>query len=446
MTYRISRVWARARRTEGKGALVLAAALLFASIGAACKDPKKDPPGPTPSASASTLASAAPTAAAPSASQEPAPTGKGDPAHGKVLMAKYECNRCHDGTGLEAATPDKQCVHCHTDIVDGKFKAQAASLARWKPLVAPLADVPTLTATAKRFSRTYVETFLLEPNDLRPKLVPSMPRLGITRADARDIAAYLVPEEVSDAKPTGDASRGRALLDSKGCGSCHAFTGVAALQGSAIPVTVDQKTMARAQLLAPDLRYTRDRYPVPRIVEWLKDPKKVKPDTTMPSIPLTPAEAADIATYLVAAELAPLPTPVAFVRLPPLERKVTFEEVDKKVFHKTCWHCHAEPDFSIGDGGPGNSGGFGFKPRGLNLASYEGVSAGILDKKTNDRVSAFAKGPDGIPMLVKALIARHSEASGASTGDVRGMPLGMPPLSAEDIQLVDTWVTQGRPK
>ena len=124
---------------------------------------------------------------------------------------------------------------------------------------------------------------------------------------------------------------------------------------------------------------------------------------------------------------------------------MTFKEVDEKVFHRTCWHCHSEPDYAIGDGGPGNSGGLGFKPRGLNLSDYSGIAAGYVDDK-GERSSIFAKDEQNVPRIVKALLARHDEESGAETGPVRGMPLGYDPLSPEEIQLVESWVVQGRPQ
>ena len=45
----------------------------------------------------------------------------------------------------------------------------------------------------------------------------------------------------------------------------------------------------------------------------------------------------------------------------------------------TCWHCHSDPDFARGDGGPGNSGGFGYPPRRAELSDYASVSSGYLD-------------------------------------------------------------------
>lgn len=426
--------------------------LLAAALAAHCKNPTPDEHsgGPKPAGLASTAASAQD---APASNGGMVASKPGDPAHGKQLVATHECNRCHQGTGNPAPELSKDCVQCHVDIVSGKFTAKADSMAKWKPIVAPLTEVPSLTAAGARFTRASIEAYLLKPHDLRPALVQQMPRLDLSRQDARDIAAFLVPNETAPpraAKVEGNLGNGRKLLDSKGCASCHAMTGVAALAPSAIPVPVDAKTMLRSKTLAPDLRYARERFTPDKMLAWLADPKAIKPDTTMPKIPLTPEEAKDLVAYLYNVELAPL-SARPFQRLPVLDRKVTFEEIDQKVLHRTCWHCHAEPDYAIGDGGPGNSGGLGFKPRGLNLASYEGISAGIKDKTSGERGSVLSKKKDtegeaGLPILLRSLLARHAEENGADTGEIRGMPLGMPPLSAEDIQLVESWIAQGRPR
>lgn len=431
------------------GGIVLAAAL-----GVHCTKPSADDsngPKPAPAPSVSSSVASAPSAQ-PNGNSMVA-SKPGDAEHGKQLIASHECNRCHQGTGNAAPELSKDCVQCHVDIVSGKFTAKADSMAKWKPIVSPLTEVPSLAAAGKRFTRASIEAFLLKPHDLRPALVQEMPRLDLSRQDAKDIAAFLVPDEATPpgaAKVEGNLANGRKVLDSKGCASCHGMTGVAALSPSAMPVTIDAKTMLRAKQLAPDLRYARERFTPEKMLAWLADPKAIKPDTTMPKIPLTAEEAKDVVAYLYNAELAPLASK-PFTRLPVLERKVTFEEVDKKVLHRTCWHCHAEPDYAIGDGGPGNSGGFGFKPRGMNLASYEGISAGIKDKATGERTSVLTKkkdvqGDEGLPILLRSLLARHAEEIGAEPGEIRGMPLGMPPLSAEDIQLVESWIAQGRPR
>lgn len=426
------------RLSSSLGLVVFALVVAVALTGC----PKKADPRPDPLATAQASVTPLPVPVSAVANAE----------HGKELVLKYECNRCHDGSGHPAAAQGKHCVHCHKDIMEDRFSASAASLARWKPRVKELADAPSLEATGKRFTRKWVEGYLLQPSDLRPHLQQYMPRLAIPIGDARDIAAYLVPE--ADPAPVelakapsiagADLGRGRQLLETKGCGTCHAMAGVVALPSSN-PPAMDGKAFERAHKLAPDLSNTRERMLPSRLIAWLKDPTAVKPDSAMPKIALTDAEVKDIAGYLLTVELnAPARKPKP-ARLPLLTRKVTFKEVDEKVFHRTCWHCHSEPDYAIGDGGPGNSGGLGFKPRGLNLSAYEGIAAGFIDDK-NERQSVFAKDGEGVPRLVRAMLARYDEEAGAATGEVRGMPLGYDPVSIEDIQLVDTWISQGRPR
>ncbi len=408
----------------------IGAILGIAASVAACKEPPRREPPPAPVASAlapSTVALA------------------GDAAHGKTLIAELQCNRCHDGTDAAPAPQNKHCVHCHADIVGGKFKASAALLSKWKPVVEDLTDAPSLTSAGKRLTRTFVRSYLAKPHDVRPGLSQSMPRLALSATQIDDLTAYLVPEESAAPSVTGDLEAGRRVIESKGCITCHAMTGVPGLVASAIPVPVTRDELLHGKRLAPDLRYVRERQTSAQTAAWLVDPKAIKADSAMPKIPLTDNERRDVVAFLHSRTLDPKVVVTPPTRLPLLTRKVTFAEVDKRVFHRTCWHCHSEPDYAIGDGGPGNSGGFGFKPRGLNLSDYAGIAAGFLNDK-NDRESIFNAGADGVPRLVTALLARHAEEAGADTGPVRGMPLGYAPVAMEDIQLVDSWIAQGRPR
>ena len=70
----------------------------------------------------------------------------------------------------------------------------------------------------------------------------------------------------------------------------------------------------------------------------------------------------------------------------------------------------------------------------------------VLDDK-GERQSVFMKDDQGVPRMVRALMARHEEEEqNIPTGEVRGMPLGYDALSLEDVQLVETWIAQGRPR
>ncbi|MFT3769041.1 MAG: cytochrome c [Minicystis sp.] len=274
-----------------------------------------------------------------------------------------------------------------------------------------------------------------------------MPRLALTKEQARDIATYLAGPDDTAAKVDlagADPARGRKLMEIRACASCHTFTGVPALAG-ATAAKPDEKGLAAGIMLAPDLRYARERLRPDALLAWVTSPKKIKPDTAMPDFDLPPADARDIAAYILTAELSPVEPRPATARLPVLERKVTYDEVSEKVFRRTCWHCHGEPDYAAGDGGPGNTGGLGFKPRGINFVSYESVQSGRLDD-ANERHSLFEKTADGTPRILRSLLARQDEEAGRPDATVRGMPLGYSSLTPEEIQLVETWIAQGRPR
>lgn len=399
-------------------------------------------PAPGPSASAAS-ASATAVATAPAAPAEP----PGDAEKGKALVAEFQCSRCHEGSGTPVGKIDQQCFGCHQKIISGEFKGPKGAEARWHDRVLDLQHVPSLTASQKRFRRSWLTSFLVEPYDVRPRLAPTMPRLPLTREQARDIAAYLGGPDDPAARADiegADPARGRALMEAKGCPSCHVFSGVPALAGAA-PVKPEDTNINAGLALAPDLRFARDRLRPDALIAWVTNPKAVKPDTAMPEFQLAPAEAKDIAAYILTTPLAAPEARPATARLPVLERPVKYDEVSVKVFRRTCWHCHGEPDYAAGDGGPGNTGGFGFKPRGVNFIDYGSVAAGRVDDQ-GERHSLFEKAADGTPRIIKALLARRDEEAGRPDAQVRGMPLGYPSLSAEEIQLVETWVAQGRPR
>lgn len=370
---------------------------------------------------------------------------RGDAGRGLTLMSRFECSRCHDIAGVMDALPEKDCVGCHQEILASNYPAPAEVLPKWRQAVRPLAVTPDLPESASHFKRAWVEKFLLEPHDIRPNLHPMMPRLAISPDEARDIATALAPDDEEPVSWRGtDLARGRKLMEEKSCGTCHLFSGVHPLP-DAPPALATGDVHPASIALAPDLRHTRDRLQVKSLIAWIRNPDSVKPGAMMPSMKLSLQEARDIARYIMTAELAPEPAPKLAQRLPLLDRRVSYDEVSEKVFRKTCWHCHGEPDYGIGDGGPGNTGGFGFKPRGLSLADYEGIASGYVDDK-GERQSVFTLTKEGAPRLVSSLIARRDEIGGYSNPSIRGMPLGLPPLSPEEIQLVETWIAQGRPE
>lgn len=386
---------------------------------------------------------------APAASPTAPPFVAGNAEHGKALVAEHECNRCHAGTGLAAPKLERDCVGCHEQIATDKFVAKPDKLAKWKPHVLPYRDVPSLGELGGRLRPAWVRDYLLHPHDLRPNLAQTMPRLQLSPEEASDIATYLTSTGPAAAPQAALGVRaeaaqvlhGKQLLGERGCAGCHQVT------GAGLSAPPKNEPPQRVLGLAPDLRFARERSEPEAIARWLLDPSQMKHDAAMPNLGLKSEDARDLAAFLSFGELQAPPPPPSFERLPVLARRVGFDEVNEQVFAVTCRHCHTNPDLADGDGGPGSTGGFGFKPRRIDFSSYQGIQSGGLNQH-GERVSLFSPTSEGTPRLVAALVARVREErdeTGHESSEVRGMPLGLPSLSAEQIQLVESWVAQGRP-
>lgn len=373
------------------------------------------------------------------------PAARLERARERVLH--FECNRCHTIEGVEPAPVKKHCVRCHVQIEAGTYEdASAVQMAEWSGNIEHLTDVPSLESLEGRWRRDWLVRFLQRPHDLRPKLGAQMPRLAIGPEDAEAIADYFYPRGAPEPgqPPEGDAARGEALLAEKGCGSCHGLSSLG-IEARPIPVEVDPEQLARAIKLAPDLIHVRLRHRPDTLARWIRDPSAIKPSSSMPTIPMSEQDARDIATYLLTVREPPRESPVIPERLPVLEREVAWPEVKAEVFRAVCWHCHSEAAYVDGDGGPGNTGGFGFEGRGLSVAEYASINSGMRDRD-GERVSVFRRREDGTPWIVAAMHARHAEIAGQPVEGIRGMPLGLPPMTLEQIQLVESWIAQGRPR
>ena len=410
------------------------------SLAAACKSPGAAPPTPEKPKHSARAGEAASAAALPSLP----PFEAGSAEHGKALVAEFECNRCHAGTGLAAPKLERDCVGCHEQIATDRFKTTSNKVVKWKPHVMAYRDVPSLTDLGARLRPAWVREYLLHPHALRPNLGQTMPRLRLSPEQATDIATYLTSTAAPAAAPIAvtrepaQIAHGKELMSARGCVGCHQLSGA----GLSPPPKNDP--VVRTLGLAPDLRYARERQEPGTLAAWLLDPAKLKHDAAMPNLNLPLEDARDLAAFLSFGELEPLAARPVFERLPVLARRVGFDEVNEQVFSVTCRHCHTNPDLADGDGGPGSTGGFGFKPRKIDFSSYQGIQSGGVDPQ-GQRVSLFAPTSEGLPRLVAALVARAREDAGRESDEVRGMPLGLPPLSAEQIQLVESWVAQGRP-
>lgn len=357
-------------------------------------------------------------------------------------IERFQCYRCHEIERFPVTVPGRSCVECHRLILDGSLdgKFASADLRRFKSHIRQLVAVPALYGISHRLKREWFEQFLRAPQRIRPENGAGMPRLALAESDVRAIADFFYREPSTDPprgpSTSGSAGAGRAVFLAQGCPSCHHFTGVI---DDALRVG---KREGREAALAPDLRYTRDRMSAEMIERWLEDPRAINPAAVMPPPKVSAEERRDLVRFILDSELTPLPVRPRFEPLPLLTRTVSYREVETRVFKKVCWHCHSDPRPVGGDGGPGNTGGFGYLGAGLDLSSRAGVLEGVR-RKDGTRYSVLAPGRDGTPPIVAHLIARHREEEGAPVPGTLGMPLALTPIPAEDIQLLASWIAQG---
>lgn len=90
--------------------------------------------------------------------------------------------------------------------------------------------------------------------------------------------------------PDGDPDRGRLLVDGYGCGTCHTIPD---LPGADALVGPPLGGFARQAYIAGRLPNQPD-----DLVAWLMDPPAIKPQTAMPDLGITAADARDMASYL----------------------------------------------------------------------------------------------------------------------------------------------------
>ena len=94
------------------------------------------------------------------------------------------------------------------------------------------------------------------------------------------------------APPIGNADHGKALAAQYGCNVCHTVPGVEGPQGSLGPSLAGVASRPRISL--GKVQNTPE-----NLVKYLQDPAAMYPQSSMPPIGLTDADAKDIAAYLL---------------------------------------------------------------------------------------------------------------------------------------------------
>ena len=120
---------------------------------------------------------------------------------------------------------------------------------------------------------------------VRP-LAACLPLLGC----ALLLAACKEPPDPRYARGGADAERGLALINETACGACHEIPGVDWPRGRTAPSLVGYNDIG---LIAGALPNTTE-----NLARFIRNAPEAKPGSSMPPMPLTEAQARDIAVYL----------------------------------------------------------------------------------------------------------------------------------------------------
>lgn len=289
-----------------------------------------------------------------------------------------------------------RCAACHADI-------QTKNL--------PEKTAPDLSEVGSRVSAEYLQRYLTSPLTVQPGT--TMPDLLASKSESekQEIAKALTHFLVAQSKPSStsvpvkpfDTQQGKVLFHSVGCVACHGPQDEMDNQAGTSEqldedelydelLDFDPKRAARKDIkpIAISLEHVSGKYSLKSLSEFLFQPLKVRNSGRMPDMKLTPAEALDIAGYLIgdraqeASSFAP---------------DATLVEKGRKQFQElNCAACHSLPDFEAA------------APRSaLRMADLFG---GCLseDKRTKDDVTAangnsprFDLNADQIAAIAKAL-------------------------------------------
>lgn len=388
-------------------------------------------------------------------------------AAGQELLVRLDCNRCHTIDEVEPAGRPAHCVSCH-HFLDGltpgdrHFRTLASRygedvMTRYQRNIEHFLEVPDLTRVGDRLRIDFLARYVANPHDLRPTMDETMVRVRMDDDEARTLARYFAaiadrpyppsPPREPRAHDPAVVARGEQLFLSRGCTTCHTFGNLPTGR-----TADDLRAVGMPARIAPNLRFVRERMDEEIAVAFVLEPQTLHPGTLMPDLGLRDDEARAIVAFLFEADprLEPIPASPSLELPAILDRPVSYEEMKERVLGKVCVHCHMNDHER--DPGPGNIGGFGYPPAHLRIRTYESLVSGAGP----DDARRDVLGVDGsMPALLARMIHRrtevvrdhipafHDHAIPDIDTSIPGMPMGLPPMTDEELAILRTWIAQG---
>jgi mono/diheme cytochrome c family protein len=278
-------------------------------------------------------------------------------------ISRFGCTPCHEGQGEALRLP-----HAHGEVafwehplLDGEWleagcnkchKAEmkvehAPKLTRAKRMVFDLGcygchDIagyenarkigPPLNALTSKTTDEFVYRWVSDTKSFREHT--RMPNPEFVHEEALAVTAYLHQiGEKSDYEPPmapmgGSVQRGKNLVESVGCKGCHIVT----------PEDREIRVTDVTYDIAPDLSRIGSKVNRDWLYAWIRNPKQYHPESTMPDLRLTDAEALDVTAYLMTLKEENPPAPeLANIDLSSAE---LFEEGKSVIRNFGCHGCH----------------------------------------------------------------------------------------------------------
>lgn len=160
----------------------------------------------------------------------------------------------------------------------------------------PLAS--DLTFEGSRANREWLYQFLRNPYSMRRTITIAMPIFNFPDEQARFMAEYMsqvfvdsqIGEGWKQGRDRADATRGKALFESKGCFACHQVAGHGGDVGPNLTAQVPE---------FPQGTWVGDKLRGEWIYQWLKDPHALVPGALEPNLELSDQETLDLTAYLL---------------------------------------------------------------------------------------------------------------------------------------------------
>ena len=193
-----------------------------------------------------------------------------------------KCVQCHGGPGVAQGDIGRSMQPVPGPLVD--------ATRRWRPQ-----ELYWITRNGIKMSGMPAWQYRLSDEDLWALVafMQQLPRL--TAAEFRALnevhaAGTCVPSNASPASGAASVERGRVAMTQYACNACHKVPGIT---GSDVHVGPPLSGMARRERIAGAVPNTEE-----QMVRWIRDPRSIDPQTTMPSMQVNAQDARDIAAFL----------------------------------------------------------------------------------------------------------------------------------------------------